>query len=162
MLVNRHRITPARSEADIADVGRLFDAYVASLGIDLAFQDIEAELASLPGKYAPPWGEILLARDDARKAIGCVALRPIEPEGCCEMKRLYIAPSARGTGLGAELVAAILAEAERIGYREIRLDTLPTMGAALKLYRRAGFRPIPPYYETPLAGTVFLARPIGS
>ena len=154
------RIRPARSIGDIEAAVRLFEAYAASLGIDLGFQDFTAELASLPGKYAPPAGELLLARDHHGKPLGCVGLRPLAPAGCCEMKRLYVAPWARGRGLGQALIGAIVAEALRIGHREMRLDTLPTMTAAIALYRKAGFVPIEPYYDTPVAGTVFLARPL--
>ncbi len=149
-------IVPVRTALELADVARLFEAYTAALGIDLSFQDFAVELASLPGKYAPPAGELLLARTPRGRPLGCVALRPLGEAGCCEMKRLYVSPDARGLGLGRALVTAILQEASRRGYREMRLDTLPTMGAALALYREAGFRPIPPYYDTPLAGTVFL------
>ena len=132
----------AATAADVADVRGLFEAYAASLEIDLGYQGFAAELAGLPGSYAPPAGALLLARDAAGPALGCVALRPLADAGVCEMKRLYVAPAARGLGLGAALVAAILAEARRIGYREIRLDTLPTMASAIALYRRAGFAEI--------------------
>lgn len=151
-------IAPARTAADLTAAARLFRAYAASLDIDLSYQDFAAELAGLPGKYAPPAGALLLARDPQGEALGCVALRPIAPEGCCEMKRLYVAPQGRGLGLGRALVDAILGEAVRIGHREMRLDTLPTMTAALALYRRAGFAPIARYYDTPVAGTIFLGR----
>jgi ribosomal protein S18 acetylase RimI-like enzyme len=151
-------IEPVRSTADLAATTRLFNAYATSLGIDLGYQDFAAELAGLPGKYAPPAGKLLLARDNYGKALGCIGLRPIEPDGICEMKRLYVAPRGRGLGLGRALVDAIVAEAIRIGYREMRLDTLPSMAEAIALYRKAGFLPIAPYYETPVAGTLFLAR----
>lgn len=152
------RIGPARSAADFDATARLFGAYASSLDIDLSYQDFAAELASLPGKYAPPAGALLIARDPHGEELGCVALRPIAPDGCCEMKRLYVAPPGRGLGLGRALVDAIIGEAARIGYREMRLDTLPTMTAALALYRQAGFVPIEPYYDTPVAGTIFLGR----
>ncbi len=154
------RITPARSAADIEAAARLFEAYAASLGVDLAFQGFAAELATLPGCYAPPAGELLLARDMRGAPLGCVGLRPLAEDGCCEMKRLYVSPRARGLGLGRALVEAIIGEAVRIGYREMRLDTLPSMTEAITLYRKAGFRPVEPYYDTPLAGTIFLARPL--
>ncbi|HYD67680.1 GNAT family N-acetyltransferase [Azospirillum sp.] len=151
-------IGSARFAADLEDAARLFGAYAASLDIDLSYQDFAAELAGLPGKYAPPSGALLLARGPGGEALGCVALRPIEPEGCCEMKRLYVAPEGRGLGLGRALVDAILGKAVRIGYREMRLDTLPSMTAALALYREAGFVTIERYYDTPVAGTIFLGR----
>jgi ribosomal protein S18 acetylase RimI-like enzyme len=152
------RIFPAKTVADVDATASLFRAYAASLPIDLAYQGFEAELAALPGKYAPPSGALLLARRADGEAIGCVALRANEPEGCCEMKRLYVSPEGRGLGLGRALVTAILAEAARIGYREIRLDTLGTMTGALALYQKAGFEPVPPYYDTPIAGTIFFAK----
>ncbi len=144
--------------ADMPTVATLFDAYVAALGIDLGFQDFETERATLPGKYAAPEGVILLAHNTQGDAIGCVALRPIPPAGVCEMKRLYVSPAARGLGLGRALIDAVLTEAERIGYREMKLDTLPHMHAALSLYKDAGFVSIDRYYDTPLADPVFLGR----
>lgn len=152
------RIRVVRSAADLEAAVRLFNAYACSIGIDLGYQDFDKELATLPGKYATPGGELLLARDRNGAPLGCVGLRPIAPDGCCEMKRLYVAPEARGLGLGKALVAAVIAEAERIGYREMRLDTLPNMAEAISLYQRAGFRPIEPYYQTPIEGTLFFAR----
>ena len=158
----RFQIAPVHSAVDLAATIRLFTAYAGSLGIDLGFQNFPAEMAAMPGKYAPPAGALLLARSPAGEPLGCVGLRPIEPAGCCEMKRLYVAPAARGLGLGKHLVQSILAEARRIGYAEIRLDTLPTMAGAIALYRSLGFTPIDPYYVTPVAGTIFLAFPLAA
>jgi ribosomal protein S18 acetylase RimI-like enzyme len=155
------QIAPARSADDMAAVRRLFESYAAAIDVDLCFQDFAAELAALPGKYAGPGGALLLARGRGGEALGCVALRPVPPDGTCEMKRLYVSPQARGLGLGKALVDAILETASRIGYREIRLDSLPSMTAAIGLYEKAGFAPIAPYYETPVAGTRFLARAVG-
>lgn len=140
----------------MADAARLFRAYAASLPIDLAYQGFEAEVTGLPGAYAPPRGALLLARSSTGEAIGCVALRLLTVDGLCEMKRLHVAPEGRGAGLGRALAEAILGEARRLGYREMRLDTLPSMTAALALYRSLGFVDVAPYYETPIAGTVFL------
>jgi ribosomal protein S18 acetylase RimI-like enzyme len=144
---------------EVAAIASLFEADAASLPVDLGYQDFATELGTLPGKYAPPGGALFLARDGAGAAIGCVGLRPLA-DGCCEMKRLYVAPAARGLGLGRLLVDAVLAAAVSRGYGEIRLDTLPTMGEALALYRRLGFVDIAPYYEGAPAGTRFLARPL--
>lgn len=155
MPVPAFRILPVEAPADLAAVTRLFQAYAASLSIDLGYQDFEGELAALPGKYAPPCGALFLARDAGGAPVGCVALRPLSA-GCCEIKRLYVAPEGRGHGLGGALVETVLTAARRIGYREARLDTLPDMTAAIALYRKAGFAPIPPYYDTPVAGTIFL------
>ena len=156
------RIGPVATAADLAAVAALFDAYAASLGVDLAYQDFATELATLPGKYAPPEGALLVARGLGGASLGCVALRPMPFAGCCEMKRLYVSPEGRGLGLGRALVGAILGEAARIGYREMRLDTLPFMTEAIALYRTLGFAPIDPYYETPVTGTIFLARSLAA
>jgi ribosomal protein S18 acetylase RimI-like enzyme len=155
-------IRPVRSAADLEATVRLFNAYASALEVDLSYQDFVTELATLPGKYAPPAGEILLARESHGEPLGCVGLRPIKPEGCCEMKRLYVSPKARGFGLGRALIDAVIAEAVRIGYSEMRLDTLPTMTEAISLYKKAGFVPIDPYYEMPIAGTIFFARPLAA
>jgi len=152
------QIKPVRSAADLEATARLFDAYASAVGVDLGYQDFATELATLPGKYAPPAGELLLASDNCGEPLGCVGLRPTMPDRCCEMKRLYVSPNARGLGLGSALIDAIIGQAVQIGYIEMRLDTLPTMTDAISLYRRAGFEPIAPYYETPIAGTLFLAR----
>jgi ribosomal protein S18 acetylase RimI-like enzyme len=152
-------IVEATRADDLAAVARLFEAYAASLPVDLAYQNFATELGTMPGKYAPPGGALFLARSASGEAIGCVGLRPMA-DGCCEMKRLYVAPAARGLSLGRRLVDAVLAAAVRRGYREIRLDTLPSMSAALALYRRLGFVEIAPYYEGAPAGTRFLARPL--
>jgi ribosomal protein S18 acetylase RimI-like enzyme len=152
------RISPARTADDLAAVIGLFKAYASSLKIDLSYQDFEAELLAMPGKYAHPAGELLLARSSAGDPVGCVGLRPIGPDGCCEMKRLYVAPAGRGCRLGERLVELVVREAERIGYREMRLDTLPSMAAAIALYRKFGFEPMEAYYDTPIAGTIFMRR----
>lgn len=152
-----YQIKPAKSASEIAAVAAMFRTYAASLEIDLAYQDFEAELAGLPGRYAPPRGALLLGEDAQGEAIGCVGVRAIAPDGCCEMKRLYVVPAGRGVGLGRALAEAAIGQARRIGYREMRLDTLPTMAGALSLYASLGFVPIAAYYPTPVAGTVFLS-----
>jgi ribosomal protein S18 acetylase RimI-like enzyme len=149
------------SAGELAAVAGLFADYAASLSVDLAYQGFAAELAGLPGRYAPPKGALLVAREGGGAAVGCVALRPMAEPGVAEMKRLYVRPEGRGLGFGAALVEAAIGEARRIGYREVRLDTLPDMAAAIALYERMGFVRIAPYYDTPVAGTVFLARAIG-
>lgn len=151
-----YRITTARREDELRDVAALFRAYAASLPVDLGYQGFAAELAGLPGAYAPPAGALLLARGGDGAALGCGALRAMAEPGCCEMKRLYVAPAARGLGLGEALATALIHAARRGGYREMRLDSLPSMAGAQALYRKLGFAVIPPYYETPVAGTVFM------
>lgn len=147
-----------RDAADLADAIALFRAYAESLPIDLSYQGFEAEMAAMPGKYAPPKGALLIARNGEGRAVACAALRPIEPDGTCEMKRLYVTAEGRGRGLGRRLVETLFEEARRIGYREMRLDTLPTMAEAIALYRRFGFEAMEAYYETPIAGTLFMRK----
>jgi ribosomal protein S18 acetylase RimI-like enzyme len=158
MLLDDFHIGEVTDPTDLQSVIALFRDYAASLEIDLSYQDFEGEMAAMPGRYAPPLGKLLLARHRDGMPAGCVALRPLEEPGTCEMKRLYVAPRARGVGLGRSLAAAIMGSAEQIGYAEIRLDTLPSMAQALEIYRALGFEAIAPYYETPVAGTVFLRR----
>jgi putative acetyltransferase len=152
-------ISQATNPESLALVRGLFQEYAESLDTDLSFQDFSAELAGLPGGYAPPKGRLLLALDGALPA-GCVALRPLEGE-TCEMKRLYVRPEYRGTGLGQLLVERIIAEAKLAGYGQMRLDTLPGMTAARELYSRLGFRQIAPYRHNPIAGTAFLELTLG-
>jgi len=153
------QIVPAQSEQEIARVRELFIEYADSLGVDLCFQDFEQELAALPGKYVPPEGIILIATEGEEIA-GCVALRELA-DGIGEMKRLYLRPAFRGKGAGRALALAIIAEARRIGYRGLRLDTLPSMDEARKLYRSLGFREIAPYIYNPIGGTLYLELDLG-
>ena len=151
-------IAPAVGDDDLTAAATLFRSYAASLPINLGYQDFETELAALPGRYAPPKGALFLARGRAGEALGCVALRPFEGNVICEMKRLYVTPNGRGTGIGKALAELIIAEAARLGYREMRLDTLPSMQAAVALYTGLGFRPLPAYYATPIADTLFFSK----
>jgi ribosomal protein S18 acetylase RimI-like enzyme len=137
------------SPDDLRAIAGLFLQYAASLPIDLGYQDFDAELAALPGKYAPPQGELLLARSPQGDPLGCVALRPLEPTGVCEMKRMFVLPAGRGLGLGRALAEAIIGEARARGYRQIWMDTLPSLTTAIGLYARLGFQPIAPYYPPP-------------
>jgi ribosomal protein S18 acetylase RimI-like enzyme len=155
-------IAPARLPEDLELVRGLFEEYVASLDIDLSFQDIDAELAHLPGKYVPPQGIVLLARDAAGAALGCVALRPWSRQGECEIKRLYVRPAARGLSLGRQLAEAVIAWAIQARYRRVRLDTLGSMHAARALYASLGFRPVEPYYRNPVPGTLYMALDLPS
>ncbi len=142
----------------LLQVRTLFEEYAASLGIDLCFQDFAQELATLPGAYSPPGGRLLLARWD-REPAGCVAFRPLQHD-ICEMKRLYVRPAYRGSGVGRALADRIIGEASAAGYTSMRLDSLSSMEPALQLYRRMGFRDVPPYRENPVPGAVFMELPL--
>jgi len=147
------KLIPVDDAQSIAIARELFREYSAAIGTDLEYQGFSAELASLPAPYAPPAGALLIAQDAARVA-GCVALRKLDAD-TCEMKRLYVRPDYRGSGLGKALVEAVIHAARHGGYRELRLDTLPSMASAQSLYRRLGFVEIQPYSEKFLPGTRF-------
>jgi len=148
-------IVPAVTDRDVEIIRELFREYQRSLGIDLRFQGFEEEVAALPGSYAPPRGRLFIAFD-GDEAGGCIALRPLDDD-LCEMKRLYLRPSLRGKGAGRALATRVIDEARGVGYRAMRLDTLPMMNDARALYASLGFRPIAPYYDNPVAGTLYMA-----
>lgn len=157
-------IRPA-TVADIPQVREMLEEYVAWIGLDLAFQEVDAELAELPGDYAPPRGALFVI-GDSKRLLATIGLRPLD-EGAClagaydenaaEMKRLFVRPEARGRGLAKQLINRVIDEARRLHYDEIRLDTLPMMGDAQSLYVALGFSDIAPYYATPIVGTRFMA-----
>jgi len=152
------QISPATSPEEISTIRDLFLEYSATLNLDLTFQSFTQELAALPGAYSAPSGALLLARTHDGSALGCAALRPIRGEqGSCEMKRLYLRPAARGRALGRRLAVDVIDLARRAGYVRIRLDTLPSMTSARRLYAELGFVVTEAYYDTPLVGTVFMA-----
>jgi GNAT superfamily N-acetyltransferase len=162
-------IRRAASRHDIELARALFVEYAQWLKVDLCFQGFDRELASLPGAYAPPRGCLLLAGAPAA-AFACIALRPLAAGSGCggaaaakpdaalgEVKRLYVQPGRRGGGWGARLAREIVDEARRIGYRELKLDTLEWMTEARSLYASLGFRECAPYYDNPLAGVVYMS-----
>jgi len=154
------RIRPAASESDLDAARVLFRAYAVDSRDDPEFaqcvpsREFEAEVAGLPGEYAAPRGVILLAWSGA-SAAGCVACRPLAEDGVCEMKRLFVGAAFRGQGVGAHLVRELLDRSGAMGYDKLRLDTLPSMQAAQRLYRVLGFYEIPAYMENPVRGAKF-------
>ena len=154
-LLSECALAEARTSDDFAHARRLFRAYAEWLEVDLCFQGFERELSELPGCYARPEGRLLLAWVGS-EVVGCVGLRPLEP-GICEMKRLWVEPGFAGRGIGRRLTETIIERAREIGFRRMRLDTIPErMPAAQHLYAALGFREIPAYYHSPLAGVVML------
>ena len=149
------QITQVEHAEEIAGARALFEEYAASLGIDLCFQNFDKELAGLPGDYAPPSGRLFLAVENNEVA-GCVALRKLGAE-VCEMKRLYVRPAFRGTGLGRTLTETIIQAAREIDYIGMRLDTLPgKMDRAIAMYESLGLQGIEPYYHNPVEDAVFM------
>jgi ribosomal protein S18 acetylase RimI-like enzyme len=148
-------IRSAEFPADLDEVRAVFLEYQADIGTDLCFQDFSKEVATLPGSYAAPAGRLLLAVDDTQ-IVGCVALRPLQGIDC-EMKRLYVRPQARGSGLGRLLTVSALDEARAAGYGRVLLDTLPSMANAIDLYRSLGFQQVAPYRPNPVAGALYFA-----
>lgn len=148
-------IIQAETPAQIEEARRLFREYEAWLDVDLCFQNFENELANLPDKYAKPDGRLFLI-SVKNQAAGCIALRRIA-DGVCEMKRLYVREIFRGVGFGKTLIEKLIQEAQIVGYKKMRLDTLPDkMPSAVKLYKFYGFCEIPSYYDNPHRETLFM------
>ena len=157
------RLVVADSPPLIAAAREIFLEYAQSLRVDLCFQNFEAELAELPGEYAAPEGQLLLALVDGELA-ACGAmrsLRDVDYANACEMKRLFVRPAFRRFGLGRMLAESLLDEARRAGYSAMLLDTLDDMEAARGLYGTLGFEEIPPYYFNPIAGAHYLKADLG-
>ena len=142
------------NDADFVQAHSLFEEYAAGLKIDLCFQGFSQELETLSRMYGPPGGALLLAQMEDGLA-GCVAVRPMGGD-ICELKRLYVRPAQRGTGLGWRLTETALQIGRDLGYRRIRLDTLPQMAAAQRLYESLGFRDSAPYGAEPMTGQRFM------
>ena len=153
----------ADEPALIATVRQLMREYATTLGVDLCFQNFEAELASLPGHYTEPAGALLLALVDGQAA-GCVGLRPlpdVDYPNACEMKRLFVRPAYRRWGLGRVLAQRLMDLATQAGYSHMLLDTLDDMEAARGLYATLGFEEVPPYYYNPIPGAHYLKVELG-
>jgi GNAT superfamily N-acetyltransferase len=154
------KIIRAQTADDMEAVRTLFREYQRLLGVDLCFQGFEEELATLPGRYAPPKGRLLLAREGEPTA-GCVALRPLD-RGVCEMKRLFVRPDYRGQGLGRLLASRVVSEATALGYAVMRLDTLDTLEHAMQIYETLGFQRCASYYANPLPGVMYWERTLSN
>jgi ribosomal protein S18 acetylase RimI-like enzyme len=152
------RIIPADSETKISQARVLFREYAATLGVGVCLGDYDRELATLPGRSAPPEGRLVLAIEQSaennEEAIGCAALRKFE-EGTCELKRLYVRHQFRGQGVARGLVKDLIVEAQSIGYKRMVLDTLPSMREAHRLYEALGFQKISAYQKDPIPGSLF-------
>ena len=156
-------LLPADTPELVEAARALFREYAGGLDVDLCFQHFDAELACLPGDYAPPSGALLLATVDGEIA-GCGAMRAL-PEAdyanACEMKRLYVRRAFRRFGLGRVIAQALMDRADAAGYSTILLDTLDDMEAARGLYESLGFHDIPPYYYNPIPGAHYLKAELG-
>ncbi len=141
-------------DARVSEARTLLLEYAETLDVDLSFQNFDQELSEFPGSYMPPTGALLLATRDGQLA-GGIAMRRLDRE-TCEMKRLYVRPEFRGLGVGRDLAVAIIDAAKVMDYRHMRLDTLPGMDDAQRLYSTLGFREIAAYYENPVPGTRYL------
>ena len=148
-------IVPAADEEAVRACRELFVEYQRGLGVSLCFQGFDRELATLPGDYAPPAGRLFLARVGGQPA-GCIALRSLAA-GVAEMKRLYVRPQFRAVGLGRALAERVIGEARAIGYASMKLDTLPSMRSAQRLYAELGFRDAARYNDNPVEGVRFMA-----
>ncbi|MGD0250211.1 MAG: GNAT family N-acetyltransferase [Thermoplasmata archaeon] len=147
------RLRVARGRESVTLAARMFREYADGLGFPLDFQDFHHEVSNLPGEYAPPRGALTLAFVGSRLA-GCVGLRPIDQE-TSEMKRLFVRNEFRGQGIGRCLVDRVIADARRIGYQRMRLDTVPDMAEAIRLYHQSGFVQISPYRFNPIPGALY-------
>ena len=157
---SRFELVGADTPAALAVCRELFVEYQRALGVSLCFQGFDAELAGLPGEYAPPRGRLYLALVAGRPA-GCASLLPLFRHDA-EMKRLYVRPAHRGSGLGRLLATRIIEEARVLGYDHVKLDTLPQMRAAQGLYGDLGFRDTAAYNDNPVSGVRFLALSLRS
>ncbi|MFH2130538.1 MAG: GNAT family N-acetyltransferase [bacterium] len=153
------QIISVQTSPHLNEIRTLFREYEQFLNVDLCFQGFEEELATLPGKYAPPGGALFLALEN-RSAAGCVAVRTLD-DATCEMKRLFVRPGFRGIGLGKQLATVVIAEALRLGFKRMRLDTLESLTAAMGLYHSLGFRQVDAYYHNPLQNVIYWELSLG-
>lgn len=146
-IIQMEKIIIAKTKSDYKVAAQLFKEYATGLGIDLCFQHFEEELSSLSNIYAPPYGGIILYKNEGN-FIGCVGIRKLSPI-ICELKRMYVQPSFHKKGIGKILLNEAIKLAKKLKYKSIRLDTLSHMLPAINLYKQFGFVEIPPYYHNP-------------
>jgi GNAT superfamily N-acetyltransferase len=144
----------AQSENDYAIAKELFLEYASQLGVDLGFQNFDKEVETIKSEYALPEGALFIGFDREQNPIGCFAVRKFK-DSVCELKRMYLQPRMQGHGAGSVMLKKAIAVAKELGYERMRLDTLPTMQAAINLYRKNGFYEIPPYRFNPIEGTKY-------
>jgi putative acetyltransferase len=147
------KITEANTKEFVERAKELIREYAQSLEFDLKFQDFDKEMENFPGQYAPPMGCLYIAMDE-NQPIGCVALRDLG-QGICEMKRLYVKPLFRGQKVGKLLAEIVIKAAKNMGYDYMRLDTVPSMKQANRLYNALGFKRTVPYRFNPIEGATF-------
>ena len=146
----------ASTAVDFEKGKQLFLQYIQSLNFALTFQDVDRELAEISVEYNAPTGALLLAFDD-EKAIACAGIRKIDGT-TAELKRMFVDPTYRGLQLGQQILQQALNETKQLGYKYIRLDTVPHMQAAIKLYKAAGFYDIEPYRFNPIEGAIYMEK----
>ena len=146
----------ADTNQEFAAGASLFQQYAGFIGIDLSFQNFAEELNTIDKQYMKPKGSLIIAYDGT-KAVGCVALRNWDNE-TAELKRMFVAPAYHGHKIGQRLLEQILGVAQKLGYKKVRLDTISTMEAALKLYRSFGFYEIPAYRFNPMEETIYMEK----
>ncbi len=150
------RVVQAKTPEDWADGERLIRAYLASLPFEVDFQDVEGEMAGLRSMYGLPDGALLLVQDDAGEVVGVVGIRRFDDEDA-ELKRMYLVPEARGSGLGRAMAEVAVAAARSLGYRRLLLDTVASLTAAIAIYEELGFVEIPAYRHNPLEDARYFA-----
>lgn len=144
----------AKSKNEFKIAIQLFQEYAAQIGVDLEFQDFSKELETIEEHYSRPTGVLILAKNDKSSLLGCFALRALK-SSICELKRMYVRKEARGLGIGKEMLRESIEIGKKLGYKKMRLDTLPTMGPAIALYQKMGFYEIEPYRFNPIKGTKY-------
>ncbi|MBI1780823.1 MAG: GNAT family N-acetyltransferase [Sphingobacteriales bacterium] len=145
---------------DLNEIRTLFKEYEYELGENLCFQDFEKELNDPLYKYVPPKGSLYLAKWNNETA-GCIALTPMNEEGVCEMKRLFVKPAYRKHKIGKALVEQLLKDAVEAGYTKMKLDTLKKLETAIDLYKKYEFIETTAYYHNPLSNVVYMEKVLG-